>query len=97
VARFLARYYNLGFRIAPETLALMQTIAANGELSAERVWQETARSPLETHPEVYFEDLRACKALAEWFPELDVLWGIPNPPKWHPEIDTGIYTMMVLQ
>lgn len=100
VARFAARYYNLGFRIAPETLALMQTIVANGELtalSAERVWQETARSLMETHPEVYFENLRACKALAEWFPELDVLWGIPNPPKWHPEIDTGIHTMMVLQ
>ncbi|PKG98839.1 multifunctional CCA addition/repair protein [Paraglaciecola sp. MB-3u-78] len=100
VARFAARYYDLGFRIAPETLTLMQTIVANGELtalSAERVWQESARSLLETHPEVYFENLRACKALAVWFPELDVLWGIPNPPKWHPEIDTGIHTMMVLQ
>jgi tRNA nucleotidyltransferase (CCA-adding enzyme) len=100
VARFAARYYNLGFRIAPETLALMQTIVTNGELtalSAERVWQETARSLMETHPEVYFENLRACKALTVWFPELDVLWGIPNPPKWHPEIDTGIHTMMVLQ
>jgi tRNA nucleotidyltransferase (CCA-adding enzyme) len=78
----------------------MQTIVANGELtalSAERVWQETARSLMENHPEVYFEDLRACGALAVWFPELDVLWGIPNPPKWHPEIDTGIHTMMVLQ
>jgi tRNA nucleotidyltransferase (CCA-adding enzyme) len=100
VARFAARYHSLGFSIAPETLALMKTIVANGELtalSAERVWQETARSLLETHPEVYFENLRACKALAVWFPELDVLWGIPNPPKWHPEIDTGIHTMMVLQ
>jgi tRNA nucleotidyltransferase (CCA-adding enzyme) len=100
VARFAARYYILGFRIAPETLALMQTIVANDELttlSAERVWQETARSLMETHPEVYFENLRACGALAMWFPELDILWGIPNPPKWHPEIDTGIHTMMVLQ
>ncbi len=100
VARFAARYHSLGFRIAPETLALMQTIVANGELitlSAERVWQETARSLLEIHPEVYFENLRACGALAIWFPELDILWGIPNPPKWHPEIDTGIHTMMVLQ
>ena len=100
VARFAARYYDLGFRIAPETLTLMQTIVANGELtalSAERVWQETARSLLETHPEVYFENLRACDALAVWFPELDKLWGIPNPAKWHPEIDTGIHTMMVLQ
>jgi tRNA nucleotidyltransferase (CCA-adding enzyme) len=100
VARFAARYYILGFRIAPETLALMQTIVANDELttlSAERVWQETARSLMETHPEVYFENLRACGALAMWFPELDILWGIPNPPKWHPEIDTGIHTMMVLK
>ena len=100
VARFAARYYDLGFRIAPETLTLMQTIVANGELtalSAERVWQETARSLLETHPEVYFENLRTCDALAVWFPELDKLWGIPNPAKWHPEIDTGIHTMMVLQ
>ncbi|MFT6031399.1 MAG: tRNA nucleotidyltransferase (CCA-adding enzyme) [Oleiphilaceae bacterium] len=100
VARFAARYYDLGFRIAPETLTLMQTIVANGELtalSAERVWQETARSLLETHPEVYFENLRACDALAVWFPELDKLWGIPNPAKWHPEIYTDIHTMMVLQ
>ncbi|MFT6779132.1 MAG: tRNA nucleotidyltransferase (CCA-adding enzyme) [Paraglaciecola sp.] len=100
VARFAARYHNLGFRIAPETMALMQTIVESGELialSAERVWQETARSLMEVHPEVYFENLRSCGALAAWFPELDVLWGIPNPPKWHPEIDTGIHTMMVLQ
>ena len=100
VARFAARYHSLGFRIAPETLTLMQTIVANGELtalSAERVWQETARSLMETHPEVYFENIRSCGALAVWFPELDILWGIPNPPKWHPEIDTGIHTMMVLQ
>lgn len=100
VARFAARYHNLGFRIAPETLALMQTIVANDELtslSAERVWQETARSLMENHPEVYFENLKICGALAVWFPEIDVLWGIPNPPKWHPEIDTGVHTMMVLQ
>ena len=100
VARFAARYHNLGFKIAPETMTLMQSIVADGELSAlsaERVWQETARALLETHPEVYFENLRACDALAVWMPELDKLWGIPNPPKWHPEIDTGIHTMMVLQ
>jgi tRNA nucleotidyltransferase (CCA-adding enzyme) len=100
VARFAARYHNLGFCIAPETLTLMQIIVANGELttlSAERVWQETARSLMETHPEIYFENLRNCGALAAWFPELDVLWGIPNSPRRHPEIDTGIHTMMVLQ
>jgi tRNA nucleotidyltransferase (CCA-adding enzyme) len=100
VARFAARYHNLGFCIAPETLTLMQIIVANGELttlSAERVWQETARSLMETHPEIYFENLRNCGALTAWFPELDVLWGIPNSPRRHPEIDTGIHTMMVLQ
>lgn len=100
VARFAARYHKLGFSIAPETLLLMQTIVANDELSAlsaERVWQETARSLLESHPEVYFESLRACGALNVWFPEIAVLWGIPNPPQWHPEIDTGIHTIMVLQ
>ncbi|MEO9946752.1 multifunctional CCA addition/repair protein [Paraglaciecola sp.] len=100
VARFAARYHYLGFTIAPETLSLMQTIVTNGELkalSAERVWQETARAILEDHPEVYFESLRACGGLTEWFPELDVLWGIPNPPKWHPEVDTGVHIMMVLQ
>lgn len=100
VARFAARYHSLGFKIAPDTLTLMQTIVKDAELetlSAERVWQETARSLLESHPEVYFENLRACGALAVWFSELDILWGVPNPPKWHPEIDTGIHTMMVLQ
>ena len=100
VARFAARYHSLGFCIAPQTLALMQTIVSNGELtalSAERVWQETARSLMEHHPEVYFENLKACGALGVWFPELALLWGIPNPAKWHPEIDTGIHTMMVLQ
>ena len=100
VARFAARYYSLGFRIAPETLALMQKIVANDELtalSAERVWQETARSLMETHPEVYFENLRACGALVVWFPELDILWGITNSNKYHPEMDTGVHTMMVLR
>lgn len=100
VARFAARYHSLGFRIAPETQALMQTITTNGELttlSAERVWQETARSLMETHPEVYFESLKACGALSVWFPELDIHWERPNPAKWHPEVDTGIHTMRVLQ
>jgi tRNA nucleotidyltransferase (CCA-adding enzyme) len=100
VARFAARYHSLGFCIAPQTLALMQTIVSNGELtalSAERVWQETVRSLMEHHPEVYFENLKACGALGVWFPELDILWGIPNPAKWHSEIDTGIHTMMALQ
>jgi tRNA nucleotidyltransferase (CCA-adding enzyme) len=100
VARFAARFKADGFRIANETLALMAEISKSGELehlSAERVWKETARSLLEAHPAVYFETLHECGALTTWFAELDKLWGIPNPAKWHPEIDTGIHTMMVLQ
>lgn len=100
VARFAARYHADGFTIADETLTLMNKISASGELSAltpERVWKETARSLHEAAPQVYFETLRDCGALSVLMPELDVLWGIPNPARWHPEIDTGIHTMMVLQ
>ncbi|MFT6896017.1 MAG: tRNA nucleotidyltransferase (CCA-adding enzyme) [Paraglaciecola sp.] len=100
VARFAARYASYGFHIAPETLALMGEISLSGELehlTAQRVWQETARSLLEDHPQVYFNVLRDCNALKVWFPELAVLWGVPNPAKWHPEIDTGVHTMLVLQ
>ena len=100
VARFASRYYQYGFSIAPETQLLMTNMVNEGEvdhLTAERVWKETSRALGETNPEQYFEVLRNCGALKVWFPELDILWGIPNPPKWHPEIDTGIHTMMVLQ
>lgn len=100
VARFAARYKQYGFTIAPETLTLMTEIAQSGELktlSAERVWVETAKALSEPNPEVYFETLKACEALKDWFSELDALWGVPNPEKWHPEIDTGIHVMMVLQ
>ncbi|MGJ8681737.1 multifunctional CCA addition/repair protein [Paraglaciecola sp.] len=100
VARFAARYHNLGFTIATETFSLMSEIVKAGELqtlSAERVWQETARALLEDHPEVYLNNIRGCGALEIWFPELAALWGIPNPAKWHPEIDTGIHTIMVMQ
>ena len=100
VARFAARYHALGFTIAPETLSLMQAICDSGELaylSAERVWQETARSLTGANPEVYISVLRECNALPIWFSELHVLWGVPNPAKWHPEIDTGVHTIMVLQ
>lgn len=100
VARFAARYHYLGFTIASETLTLMSDIVVSGELNtltAERVWQETARSLLEDNPEVYIQILRECGALKVWFPELDKLWGVPNPKKWHPEIDTGVHTLMVLQ
>lgn len=100
VARFLARYDPLGFQIADETLALMQTIAESGELNhltAERVWVETEKALNEPSPWRYFETLRDCKALAIVFPELDALFGVPQPPQHHPEIDTGIHVMMTLQ
>ncbi|WP_058911001.1 multifunctional CCA addition/repair protein [Entomohabitans teleogrylli] len=100
VARFAARYAHLGFRIAPETLALMRTMTEQGELAhltAERVWKETENALTSRSPEVYFEVLRDCGALAVMFPEIDVLFGIPAPEKWHPEIDTGIHTLMTLR
>jgi tRNA nucleotidyltransferase (CCA-adding enzyme) len=100
VARFAARYAHLGFSVAQHTQTLMQQIAQSGELaslSPERVWKETSRALLEPAPQVYFELLKNCDALEDWFPELAALWGVPNPPKWHPEIDTGIHTMMVLE
>ncbi|GAB3029648.1 multifunctional CCA addition/repair protein [Bowmanella dokdonensis] len=99
VARFAARYHQYGFRIASETLEMMRRIAHSGELkalTAERVWKETSRALLEDNPEVYFETLRAVEALEDWFPEIEALWGVPNPARWHPEIDTGVHTMMVL-
>jgi tRNA nucleotidyltransferase (CCA-adding enzyme) len=100
VARFAARYAPLGFRIAPETLELMRRITAAGEartLVPERVWQETERALQEARPEVYFETLRACGALAVIFPEVDALFGVPQPPRWHPEIDTGVHVMLALR
>ena len=100
VARFAARYFSYGFTIAPETLQLMTDISQSGELSSltsERVWQEMQRSLTEDHPEVFFDVLHQCDALKVIWPELDALWGIPNPAKWHPEICSGIHTMMVLQ
>jgi tRNA nucleotidyltransferase (CCA-adding enzyme) len=99
VARFAARYHEYGFVIADETLKLMTTISASGELlslSAERIWQEMQHSLSEDHPEVFFDVLRQCQALKVIWPDLDRLWGVPNPAKWHPEICSGIHTMMVL-
>ncbi len=105
VARFAARYHKYGFTIAKETLKLMQLIARSGELkdlTAERVWQEMQLSLADGgenagNPEVFFKVLHQCHALAVLWPELDKLWGIPNPARWHPEICSGIHTMMVLQ
>jgi len=100
VARFAARFAGLGFTVAPETLELMRCIAASGELAAlvpERVWVETERALGEQQPSVYFEVLRACGALEVVFPEIAALFGVPQPQKWHPEIDTGLHTMQVLE
>ncbi len=100
VARFAARFHELGFRVAPETVALMQDMAANGELgtlAAERIWKETATALRETRPDMYLQTLRDCGALSQIFPEIDCLFGVPQPAKWHPEIDTGVHTLMVLR
>lgn len=100
VARFAARYAHLGFRVASETMTLMQEMASSGELSAlmaERVWQEISRSLGERSPDVFFDVLRKCGALAVILPEIDALYGVPQPEKHHPEIDTAVHTMMVLR
>ncbi|MFZ2525410.1 MAG: multifunctional CCA addition/repair protein, partial [Candidatus Ferrigenium altingense] len=95
-ARFAARF---GFSIAPETLALMRGMVDSGEvdaLVAERVWQELARGLLEKKPSRFFETLRSCGALAKILPEVDALFGVPQPEKYHPEIDCGIHTLLVV-
>jgi len=99
VARFAARFAPLGFTVAPETVELMRAMVASGELAAlvpERVWTETERALGEASPGTYFAVLRACGALAAVFPEIAALDGVPQPAKWHPEIDTGVHTMQVL-
>ncbi len=95
-ARFAARF---GFHIAPETLALMNEMVHNGEVDAlvpERVWQEIARGLMERHPSRMFYALRDCGALTRIMPEVDALFGVPQPPQHHPEIDTGVHVMMVI-
>lgn len=97
IARFAARYTD--FSIAPETLQLMQQMVDSGEvdaLVAERVWQEMSNGLMEAQPSRMFDVLRACGALKRILPELDRLWGVPQPAKYHPEIDTGIHIMMVI-
>jgi tRNA nucleotidyltransferase (CCA-adding enzyme) len=99
VARFAARFAGFGFTVADATLDLMHAIAASGEISAlspERVWQETEKALKSDRPRVFFETLRECGALAVVFPEIDRLFGVPQPAKWHPEIDTGLHTLMAL-
>ncbi len=99
VARFLARFQPQGFTVAPETQARMRAMVAAGEADAlvpERVWQETERALAEPAPEAWLRVLRECGALARVFPELDALYGVPQPEKWHPEIDTGLHVELVL-
>lgn len=100
VARFAARFAHLGFSVAPETQRLMQQMVASGELEAltpERVWKETEKALQTQDPQVFFQVLRDCAALKVLFPEIDALFGVPAPEKWHPEIDTGIHTLMTLK
>lgn len=100
VARFMARYAHLGFTIANETMRLMENMVASGEVDAlvpERVWQEMQKALSEKTPTYFIETLRACGALKRIMPELDCLWGVPQPVEHHPEIDTGIHTLMVLE
>lgn len=99
VARFAARYHHLGFRVAPETLQLMSDMVTAGEvgfLVAERVWKELERALCERSPAVFFEVLRECGALRVIMPEVDSLFGVPQSPQHHPEIDCGIHSLMAL-
>jgi tRNA nucleotidyltransferase (CCA-adding enzyme) len=99
VARFAARFAPLGFKVADATLALMRRMSDNGEVDAlvpERIWQETSRALQTERPAVFFQVLRDCGALAHVFPEIDRLFGVPQPQKYHPEIDTGVHLMLVL-
>lgn len=99
IARFHSRYASLGFRIAEETMALMRQMVDSGEvdhLTAERVWKETERALMQARPSVYFTTLRECGALKRLMPEVDALFGVPQPPQHHPEIDTGVHTMLTI-
>ena len=99
LARFAARFEPLGFRVAPDTLALMKRMVLANEvdaLVAERVWQESEKALAEAAPRAFFRLLRECGALARIYPEIDALFGVPQPARWHPEIDTGVHTLMVL-
>ena len=97
VARFAARFDD--FTVAPETLQLMREMVAAGEVDAlvpERVWQELSRGLMERTPSRMFELLRGCGALQKLLPEVDCLWGVPQPAAHHPEVDTGVHLMLVL-
>jgi tRNA nucleotidyltransferase (CCA-adding enzyme) len=97
IARFAARFVD--FTVAPETLTLMRQMVADGEvdaLVAERVWQEVSRGLMEKKPSRMFEVLRECGALARILPEIDALFGVPQRADYHPEVDTGVHVMMVI-
>jgi tRNA nucleotidyltransferase (CCA-adding enzyme) len=99
LARFAARFAPLGFRVAPDTMALMKRMVLADEadsLVAERVWQESEKALREPAPGAFFKMLRECGALQRVYPEIDALFGVPQPARWHPEIDTGVHTLMVL-
>ncbi|MGO8857525.1 MAG: multifunctional CCA addition/repair protein [Steroidobacteraceae bacterium] len=99
VARFAARFAPLGFHIAPQTVAMMRSMVARHEvdaLVAERVWQETEKALREPSASTFFKVLRECGALKPIYPEIDALFGVPQPPQWHPEIDTGMHTLLAL-
>ncbi len=100
VARFAARFRSKGFEIAPETMQLMREMVDNGEVDAlvpDRVWKDTETALGGQNIRTYFEILRECGALRVLFPEVDALFGVPQPERWHPEIDTGLHVMMVLE
>jgi tRNA nucleotidyltransferase (CCA-adding enzyme) len=100
VARFAARFAGMGFTIADETMALMQNMVDSGEVDAlvpERVWKELETALATDTPQQFFMTLKDCGALAKLFPEIERLFGVPQPEKHHPEIDTGLHTMMVLE
>lgn len=99
VARFAARFAHLGFRIADETMLLMQQMSVHGELvtlPAERIWQETENALQTRHPDIYFQVLRHCQALTILFPEINNLFDAPTSTKWHPVMNTGMHTLMAL-
>ncbi|WP_339543956.1 multifunctional CCA addition/repair protein [Pseudomonas sp. RA_35y_Pfl2_P32] len=99
VARFAARYAGLGFTVAPETLELMRQLSESGELqalTAERSWKEISRALMEEQPQVFIQVLRDCGALKVLLPEIDALFGVPQPEIHHPEIDSGVHTLSVL-
>ncbi|MEM8498737.1 MAG: multifunctional CCA addition/repair protein [Pseudomonadota bacterium] len=100
VARFAARFAPLGFSIAPDTMALMRSMAQSGELDtlvAERVWQELHAALISDRPDVFIETLREAGALKTVLPELDALFGVPQTEQYHPEVDTGVHMLMVMQ